>query len=122
MANALVAMLCGLLLLAGWYYLTRSSVVEQLYAFETPRRNRMRRQVRRLGAWTMIALAIALFAGVWLLLGGKATLPLLAVWLCVIILIFILILSVMVDIYLTARMRGAFKGRSGLDRDPNEDH
>ena len=122
MANALIAILCGLLLLAGWFYLTRSRLVEELNSIESPRRNRIRRKVRRLGAMTMIALAIVLFVGVWMLMGSKASPQLMLVWLLVVILLlFILILSVMVDIYLTARMRGMFRKQSGLDSNAHEE-
>lgn len=121
MVNALVAILCGLSLLAGWFYLTRSRYVEELNPFESPRRNRIRRQVRRVGAITMIALSITFYFGVWLLMGGRAS-PLLAVvWILVFFLLFVLILNFMADIYLTARMRGWMKDQSRLDRNQHDD-
>jgi|GEM_PF-5317681 len=113
MANAIVAIFCGLSIMAGWYYLSRSQLVEQLQPFESPRRNRIRRQARRLGAMTMIVLSIAFFYGFWLLTRtkeGQPSLQLLFAWFAVVVLLFILILCVSVDVYLTARIRNTLKG------------
>ena len=67
-ADAVIAVFCTLVVAAGWYYLARSSAVASLAGYESPRRNKTRRKVRRMGAWSMIVLAIGVY---WMILEVK---------------------------------------------------
>ena len=102
--DAFIALFCTFVVGAGWYYLARSPIVAALEPFESPRRNKTRRKVRRMGAWGMILAAIA---GYWLTLELKwrTSPPRIALALLLLsFALFQMILSVLVDLYLTQRM------------------
>lgn len=105
MGDALVAIFCTLVVAAGWFYLARSRTVDALQAFESPRRNRTRRSVRRLGAWAMIMAAAAFF---WMMVEFKRELSpprqLLSVAIVALTLTFMMFCAG-IDLYLTHRMR-----------------
>lgn len=102
--NALVAVFCTLVIAAGWFYLARSDMVAKLEPYESPRRNIARRKARRIGAWAMILAAVS---GYWLVLELRwRTSPprVAAAFLLVMFAVVGMIVSVVVDLYLTRRM------------------
>lgn len=103
-ADAFIAAFCTFVVAAGWYYLARSPIVAALEPYESPRRNRTRRKVRRMGAWGMILAAVS---GYWLTLELKWRTSPPRVALALLLLTFALItmvISVVFDVYLTQRM------------------
>lgn len=100
--DALLAAFCTFVVAAGWYYLARSQIVTTLEPYESPRRNKTRRKVRRMGAWGMILAAVS---GYWLTLelkwrSPRAALALLLLGFALMTMVF----SVAIDVYLTQRM------------------
>lgn len=104
-ADAFFAAFCTLVVAAGWYYLARSQIVTALQPFESPRRNKTRRKVRRMGAWGMI---LAATAGYWLVFEMKRPQPspprVASALLLLSFALLAMLLSVMVDVYLTRRL------------------
>lgn len=111
MSNLFVAIFCTLALAAGWHYLTHSQEVDRLAAIETRAQNRVRRLVRRLGAWSMILLAASLFWGMLELQRGLPTSRLIGAWLTVVIVLGVMIVCVAIDVGLTLRLRKNPSGR-----------
>jgi hypothetical protein len=105
MSNLFVAIFCTLALAAGLHYLTRSGEVDRLAAFETRGQNRLRRVVRRLGAWAMILLAASLFWGMLELQHGRPTARLIGAWASVLVVLSTMIVCVAIDVGLTIRLR-----------------
>ena len=108
--DAFIAIFCTLVVAAGWYYLARSDAVIALEGFESPRRNKTRRKVRRMGAWAMILLSVSVY---WMILEAKwGTSP--ARLLLSLILssfaIFTMVLCALVDMYLTHRLGKSRRG------------
>lgn len=116
-SNAITAIFCTLCMAAGWFYLARSRGVERLSSLESPRRNATRRRVRRMGAWSMIMIGAA---GFWLMFElGRADvrtaspvhrLRLFVAGIAVSVSLITMVLTAMVDVYLTIRLRQSNRG------------
>lgn len=108
MHDALTAILCTLIVAAGWYYLARSQFVQSLQGIETPRRNAARHKARRLGALSMILLAPSFF---WLIYetnpeASRVSVPRAsAAMLLTIFALVSMMICVTADVYLTLRVR-----------------
>lgn len=109
--NALVAIFCTLVLVAGWHYATNSAAVDRLAGVEAGRFNHLRRRLRRLNGVQLLGLAASIF---WLFielgrLDGPArnvTRLSIAFGLTMLLLLITLALAV-VDMWLTSRLRAA---------------
>ena len=116
MQNAITAIFCTLCMAAGWYYLARSQGVARLALLESPRRNATRRRARRMGAWSMMMIGAA---GFWLMFEVDRTdtpsrvrsLRVVVAAFAVMIALLTMVLSAMVDMYLTMRMRRSNRGQ-----------
>jgi len=121
--DALIAIFCTFVVGAGWYYLARSQIVAALEPYESPRRNRTRRKVRRMGAWGMILAAIS---GYWLTLELKWRTSPTRAGLALLLLsfaLFLMLLSVFVDVYLTRRMtRDSRRAIDALKKRRDDEH
>jgi UDP-N-acetylmuramyl pentapeptide phosphotransferase/UDP-N-acetylglucosamine-1-phosphate transferase len=110
MSDAITAVCCTLVIVAGWFYLARSQGVERLQAFETPRRNLTRRRARRMGAWSMMLVGISGFWLIWEVqrLEAERDAPAVRAGLALMV-VTVALLTMMtcafVDVYLTMRMR-----------------
>lgn len=112
LADAITALFCTLCIAAGWFYLARSRGVERLAMLESPRRNATRRKVRRMGAWAMMIIGAA---GFWMMfeLGKPISqssspvhrLRLLVSGMTVFVALITMVLSALIDMYLTMRLR-----------------
>ena len=112
-ADAFIAIFCTLVVAAGWYYLSRSDAVAALEGFESPRRNKTRRKVRRMGAWAMILLAISVY---WMIVEAKrgtSPIRLLLSLLLSSLAILTMLLCAAVDMYLTHRLGKSRPGGRG---------
>ncbi len=109
--NALVAIFCTLVLVAGWHYATNSAAVDRLAPVEGGRINDLRRRLRRLNGVQLLGLAAAIF---WLFieigrLDGPARNPtrfVIASGLTM-VLLFVTVAFAGVDVWLTSRLRAA---------------
>ena len=118
MNDAITAIFCTLCMASGWFYLVRSRGVERLSMLESPRRNLTRRRVRRMGAWSMIIIGAA---GFWMMfelgrtdVGSSSPvhkLRLAVAGVTVSVALVTMLLSALVDMYLTMRMRQSNRGR-----------
>jgi UDP-N-acetylmuramyl pentapeptide phosphotransferase/UDP-N-acetylglucosamine-1-phosphate transferase len=106
LTDAITAIFVTLILAAGWFYLTQSRTVELLKPMESPRRNKTRRKARRLGAGSMIVLGVSWFWAMWEMKGEPISQPKFALALLLVGLSLItIVLTTMVDVYLTFRLR-----------------
>ena len=110
MKDALIAISCTLVMVAGWFYLARSQGVQRLQPYESPRRNAARGKARRLGAWSMILVGISGFWMMWEVqrLEVNRDAPTLRAGLALMLVtvaLLTMMLCAIVDVYLTMRMR-----------------
>lgn len=85
-------------------------MVDRLAPFESPRRNVTRRRARRIGALAMLALAASLFLCVWELdTQPPRVILLLASLTTMSVALVLLVVCLVVDLYLTHRMRETLK-------------
>lgn len=117
--NALVAIFCTLVLVAGWHYATNSAAVDRLAGVEAGRFNHLRRRLRRLNGVQLLGLAAAIF---WLFIEiGRLDGPARNVTRFAIasgltlVLLMVTVLLAGIDIWLTSRLRAAER-RSPPDR------
>lgn len=105
MLDAFTAILCTMMIAAGWFYLVRSQGVERLQGLESPRRNAARRKTRRMGAWSMILLGVGWFWLMWELQRKASAIRTLFAFVIVVLSLMTMVLCALVDMYLTNRMR-----------------
>ena len=105
-SNGFTRMLALLIGIAGWFYLFYSQGAKKLSAVEPPAANRRRGRLRRVNGAAMILLAIGLYVA------GEAIDPNLQprrfviVWLAIFALLLLIVALGLIDIRLTARLRG----------------
>jgi hypothetical protein len=109
---ALTAVLSTLCIVAGVHYLGKAGAAEPLAQFETPTRVRLRRRIRRGGAWCMIAMSAAFFYLVFELNQRRSPQRVLAAMAIVGLLVFAMLLLATTDVFLTARTRRQFRDRN----------
>lgn len=109
--NALVAIFCTLVLVAGWHYATNSAAVDRLAGVEGNRFNQLRRRLRRLNGIQLLGLAAAIF---WMFVElerldgpAKNVTRLSIAFGLTVLLLFITLALAGVDMWLTSRMRTA---------------
>lgn len=116
MNDAITAIFCTLCMASGWFYLVRSRGVERLSSLESPRRNATRRKVRRMGAWSMVMIGAA---GFWMMFelgrgdvrsSSVHKLRLAVASIAVGVALITMLMSALVDMYLTMRMRQSNRG------------
>jgi ABC-type Fe3+-siderophore transport system permease subunit len=106
---ALTSLLCTMCLAAGWFYLTRSRMVDTLATLETPRRTALRRRIRRTGAVCMMCVAVAFFYLVYELNRRESPQRVVLAGAAVGVLLLSMLLLAACDVYLTYRTRKAHR-------------
>lgn len=104
MGDVLLAIACVAVIGAGWFYLSRSTAVSQLEGLESPRRNFARRRARRFGSLGVILAGLGIY---WLTLElrwRQSPARIAASLLVVLFALSVMMLSVIIDIYLTHRV------------------
>jgi cytochrome bd-type quinol oxidase subunit 2 len=103
------SLLCGV---AGWFYVFYSKAAAALGQIESPARNALRVNLRRLCGGAMVLLGIAFFAGSHSVDDRQTPGAFLAIWLSVILLLAFIILLAAIDIRLTSKLRQKIRPRS----------
>lgn len=105
MPHALAAAVALLTGIAGWHYLFFSKAAARLAEVEDRALHRMRLWLRRAGGVTMLALALMLYAGAYVVDDKTQKQAFLVVWLGVVALLGLLILLALIDLRLTWKIR-----------------
>lgn len=112
LTHLLVALVVTLTGAAAIPYLRGDAGTGRLAPFQSADTTRFQRRLRRVGAVTMLVLALSFFAGFMLLRGeGRAPGPIVLAWLVVALCLIVLTVTVAVDVWLTGRAYRRGKGR-----------
>jgi heme exporter protein D len=112
---------------AGWFYLFYSKAAGRLGGVEARGANVLRVRLRRVNGVAMLSLAVLFYAGFNAVVDRAGPLTFLAVWLGVMVLLATIVILVLVDVRLTAKLREQLRGRyredqqRGEARDGNDD-
>jgi peptidoglycan/LPS O-acetylase OafA/YrhL len=91
----------------GWYYMFYSRAAGKLEGVEAAKINRRRVRLRRIGGGVMMLLGVLFFAG----LQELSTVPYLAVWTGVLVLLLMIVALALIDLRLTWRLHNDRKQR-----------
>ena len=105
--SSLTTILSLLIGIAGWYYLFYSRAAEKLAAVEPHRLNRLRVWLRRAGGLVLLLLAPLFFAGFNSVDPAAEPDAFVAIWVSVVVLLFVNVLLATVDVGLTIKLRRA---------------
>lgn len=103
--ESIPAIFCFITAAAGWFYLFYSRAAHRLAAVEDQRVNQARIRLRRMGAGTMILLAIAFAVGYYGADVRKPTPTFAIAWLCVLLLLPVMLGIGLADLRLTRKLR-----------------
>lgn len=90
---------------AGWFYLFYSKAAQNLQGIEEEAINRRRVILRRMGGFSMILLAMAMYIGVAGFDWEQHKLGFVLVWIAVMILVFVITVLALIDLRLTKQLR-----------------
>jgi Na+/H+ antiporter NhaD/arsenite permease-like protein len=90
---------------AGWFYLFYSKAAQKLQGVEDTRINQRRVRLRRSGGFSMILLAMAMYAGVAGFDWERPTIWFALVWVLVMALVLVITVLALIDIRLTKQLR-----------------
>ena len=89
----------------GWYYLFYSRAALKLGGVEDAPTNLRRQRLRRIGGFTMLLLAIFIYAGFYTVEAKTSPAAFLLTWIMVFVLLFLIVLLALLDLRLTAKLR-----------------
>ena len=90
---------------AGWFYMFYSRAAHRLSVVEDARMNQKRVILRRVNGLAMVALGACFYAGYYATDRERPTRAFAALWLTVLVLMFIIVMLALIDVRLTRRLR-----------------